>query len=195
MGRHKHVNGVEIDMTRLPWNRVVVQGKEHNHTFIRGADGDRFVRATIPRTGQVEIVSGFKNIRIMKTTQSGFEGFIVDEYTTLKDTRDRIMATQIYCEYKFVDNVNIETTPFSAMADSIKKTTIEAFSGPPDTGKYSASVQHTISEIGAAVLNEFPLVKSIKFALPNIHFYGVNFNDFKGNSSQSQTVLLLLNIL
>lgn len=28
--------------------------------------------------------SGFKELKVMKTTQSGFENFIVDEYTTLQ---------------------------------------------------------------------------------------------------------------
>lgn len=28
--------------------------------------------------------SGFKDLKVMKTTQSGFEDFIVDEYTTLQ---------------------------------------------------------------------------------------------------------------
>lgn len=124
-------------------------------------------------------------MKIMKTTQSGFEGFIVDEYTTLKDTRDRILATEIYCEYAFVDDVDIDSAPFASIAESIKKTTVELFAGPYDVGVYSASVQQTIHQVGNAVLERFPLIKSIKFALPNIHFYAVNFNDFKGSKLEN----------
>lgn len=49
-------------------------------------------------------------------------------------------------------------------------------------GVYSASVQQTIHQIGTAVLERFPLIDSIRFALPNIHFYAVEFNDFKDPS-------------
>lgn len=132
MARHSHVTGVDMDFTRLPWHRLVVDGKQHDHAFIRGADGNRFVRAHIPRNGPVSITSGFRGVRVMKTTQSGFEGYIVDEYTTLKPTRDRVMATEISCEYTFVDGVDIEKTPFSAVAEAVKTMTLERFAGPPE---------------------------------------------------------------
>lgn len=179
MARHSHVDAVDMDFTRLPWHRIQVEGKDHKHAFIRGADGNRFVRAHIPRHGRPTITGGFKGVRVMKTAQSGFEGFIEDQYTTLKPTRGRVMATEIYCEYQYDDSVNVETAPFTEIAEGIKKMTFEMFAGPADTGVYSASVQQTIHQIGSAVLKRFSTVKSIKFALPNIHFYEVNFNDFR----------------
>jgi urate oxidase len=183
MGRHKHITSVDMELVRTPWNRVEIAGKPHNHTFLRGADGHYFVRATgITRSGDVDLVAGFKNLRIMKTTQSGFEGFIVDEYTTLKPTTDRILCTDIYCEYRFVRGINLDTTPFTEIHNAVKKITVETFAGPVDRGVYSASVQATIHQIGRAVLDRFPALRSIKFALPNIHFYPVEFGDFKDPS-------------
>jgi urate oxidase len=180
MKRHTHVTAVDMDMTRLPWERLVVDGKPHNHAFIRGV-GSRFVRAHVPRTGPVKLVAGFRGVRVMKTTQSGFEGYIVDEFTTLKPTRDRIMATEISCEYAFEAGTDLEGTPFAAIADAVRAMTLERFAGPADTGVYSASVQQTVHQIGLAVLERFPVVASITFALPNIHFYAVDFADYKGS--------------
>ncbi len=178
MSRHKLVTGVDMDFSRLPWERLVVEGKPHNHAFVKGA-GSRFVRAHVPRNGPVRLVAGFRGVRVMKTTQSGFEGYIVDEFTTLKPTRDRVMATEVSCEYSFVEGVDIERTPFAAVADAVRAMTLERFAGPPGEGVYSASVQQTIHQIGTAVLERFPLIASISFALPNIHFYAVDFNDYK----------------
>lgn len=184
----------------------MVDGKQHNHCFLRASDGEHFVRAQgITRTGPVKLVSGFKvcaaaavlrpvatahllletpqqNLRVMKTTQSGFEGYIVDQYTTLPPTSDRIMCTNVLCEYTFSEGVPLDTTPFAAIAAEVKRMTVEKFSGPADTGVYSASVQQTIHQIGTAVLARFAVLQSIKFVLPNLHFYPVDFAAFKDPS-------------
>ena len=179
MERHKHVSGVDMDFLRLPWHRIKVDGKEHKHAFVQGADGKRFVKAHIPRNGPIQMSAGFKEVRVMKTAQSGFEGFIEDQYTTLKPTRGRVMATEMYCEYRFDAKINIESTPFNEIADGVKSMTFDLFAGPADTGVYSASVQQTVHKIGIAVLKRFPEIQSIKFLLPNIHFYEVEFDKFR----------------
>jgi urate oxidase len=187
MGRHSHVQAVDMEFVRLPWDRIEVQGKPHKHAFVKGA-GSRFVKAHVTQAGGVSITAGFQGLRVMKTAQSGFEGFIVDQYTTLKPTRGRVMATEIYCEYKFAADTSIESTPFADIAAAVKQMTLEGFSGPADTGKYSASVQKTLHEIGTSVLARFPLVASIKFALPNIHFYPVDFDTFRTNLTNNGEV-------
>ena len=44
--------------------------------------------------------AGIKNFRVLKTTQSGYEGFLHDKYTVLPDSYDRILATAITCTWK-----------------------------------------------------------------------------------------------
>ncbi len=179
MSRHAQISAVDMDFSRLPWTRVTVDGRPHNHAFVRGSEGTRFVRARIPRDGAPSIVSGLKGLRVMKTTQSGFEGFAYDPYTTLKPTKDRILATEISYEYAFVEGISLDSTPFSDIAAQVHKMTIERFAGNPEEGIYSPSVQQTIYDIATAVLKKFQVIKSMKFALPNIHFYLVDFKDFK----------------
>ena len=179
MERHAHIDKVEIEIDRQPWNRAIAQGKEHDHTFIKASDGVRFVKATYGRRGTcLNLSSGFKDVNIMKTTQSGFEGFIKDEYTTLTDSKDRVMATSIYCEYTF-GKVDFDRTKFNEIHAAIKEITIFNFSGPAKGGKYSKSVQQTLWQIGCAVLKKFGEIESISFSLPNIHFYGVDFGKFE----------------
>ena len=43
---------------------------------------------------------GVKNFEVLKTTQSGYEGFLHDKYTILPDSSDRILATAITSTWK-----------------------------------------------------------------------------------------------
>jgi urate oxidase len=190
MDRHKHIQSVFLHMDRLPWERVKVDGKEHNHVFQRGSSGIRFTTMTWPRSGTPKISSGFKDLQIMKTTQSGFDGYVVDEYTTLQPTSDRVMCTKVLCEWTFADGVNIDAIDFNAIYANVQKTTIELFAGDAQKGVYSASVQATIYDIGRAVLRRFASVERITFKLPNVHFYLVNFNDFKTPLLNNKEVFL-----
>lgn len=47
-------------------------------------------------------VTGVKGLQVLKTTQSGYEGFLHDKYTMLPDVRDRIMATSITSTWRCV---------------------------------------------------------------------------------------------
>lgn len=62
----------------------------------------------------------------MKTTQSGFEGYIVDEYTTLKPTRDRVMSTKIFCEYHFSNIEDFDKIDFSKIYDAVQQVSSES---------------------------------------------------------------------
>lgn len=53
------------------------------------------------KTGPPVIHSGIKDLKVLKTTQSGFEGFIKDQFTTLPEVKDRCFATQVYCKWRY----------------------------------------------------------------------------------------------
>jgi urate oxidase len=60
-------------------------------------------------------------LQILKTTQSGFEGYLVDEFTTLKPTKDRVMATKIFCEYHFNSVEDFDKIDFSKIYDAVQQ--------------------------------------------------------------------------
>lgn len=45
-------------------------------------------------------LAGLKDFQVLKTTQSGYSGFLHDKYTVLKDTSERIVATSITATWK-----------------------------------------------------------------------------------------------
>jgi len=188
LGRHAHIQSVFIHMDRQPWDRVKVGGKEHNHVFVKGSSGIRFTTMTLPRNGKPSITSGFKELQIMKTTQSGFEGYIVDEYTTLQPSNDRVMCTKVHCEWTFVDGLDLEKTDFNAIYNNVHQTTIEFFAGDAQKGVYSASVQATIYDIASALLDRYTTIEKITFKLPNVHYYLVNFKEYKTTMTNNKEV-------
>jgi len=55
----------------------------------------------------IAISSGIRNLEILKTTQSGFEGFHRDAYTSLPETNDRLLGTSASVEWLFsADAIN-----------------------------------------------------------------------------------------
>lgn len=60
-----------------------------------------FLLVFLLKTGPPVIHSGIKDLKVLKTTQSGFEGFIKDQFTTLPEVKDRCFATQVYCKWRY----------------------------------------------------------------------------------------------
>lgn len=98
----------------------------------------------------------------MKTTQSGFAGFPRDQYTTLAETDDRIMATDISTRWRY----NSTDVDFNASYDSIKATIMTAF-----TDHYSRALQETLYKMAQQVLAKHSEVDEIKFSCPNKHHF------------------------
>ncbi|KAF3790586.1 Uricase-2 [Nymphaea thermarum] len=101
---------------------------------------------------------------------SGFEGFIHDKYTLLKETRERLFATEVNAEWRY----SVKPTCFRQSYLDIKSILIDTFFGPSTEGVYSPSVQNTLYCMARAVLNRFPLVESVHLKMPNLHFLPVN---------------------
>jgi urate oxidase len=188
LARHPHIEGATVGVVQTPWARATSGGKEHNHVFLKQACGVRTAEVRLSRTvgsraapSISSLTQGFADLSIMKTTQSGFAGFIKDEYTTLPDSTDRVLATKITCSWTFtnVSRQLLSSLDFNQMYEAIQQAIIESFAGPADVGVFSASVQATLYKVGCEVLARFKDIERISFSLPNIHYYGVDFSKFK----------------
>lgn len=76
--RHKHIEKVELKIEERPWERYQCSdGSEHSHLFVKAKDPMKLTaHLNVYRDdSKTTIVSGVKEICIMKTTQSGFAGF------------------------------------------------------------------------------------------------------------------------
>jgi urate oxidase len=162
LGAGAGVTHARVDIAEHPWARLEVGGRPHEHAFQRASGGNRV--ATVAGdgggVGGIQIQAGIDDLLVLKTTDSGWEGFLRDRYTTLAETPDRILATVITARWSYggLD------TDFTAVWRAVRQTILEAF-----CDHYSPSVQFTLHHMGKAVLDARPEVERISFSLPNKH--------------------------
>src|SRR5438270_3107289 len=156
------VTRARVDIVEHPWARLEVGGRPHEHAFQRGSGGNRVATVTDDGggVGGVQIQAGIDDLLVLKTTGSGWQGFLRDRYTSLSETSDRILATIISVRWSYRER-DIE---FGAAWREVRRTILEAF-----CDHYSPSVQFTLHHMGKAVLEARPEVERIRFSLPNKH--------------------------
>jgi urate oxidase len=153
------VTSARVRIVEHPWVRLEVGGRQHEHAFQRGAGGDR-VGTVFGDGGEPRVEAGIDDLLVLKTTGSGWAGFLRNRYTSLAETSDRILATIITARWSYRgQDVN-----FGASWRGVRQTILEAFSD-----HYSPSVQFTLHHMGKAVLVARPEVERISFSLPNKH--------------------------
>jgi urate oxidase len=150
------ITRARIKLEMYPWSRL-----NNPHAFVR--DG-RYVRtATVTYDGTTTwVVSGVKDLWILKTTDSEFWGYIQDEYTTLQPTRDRLMATSLLAQWWHTS----EDVDWGKSYDGVVQTVLDTYGN-----HYSLAHQQTLYEAGKAVLAGQPEIAEIRFSAPNKHHF------------------------
>jgi len=153
------VTGVKIDFTEHLWERIVVDGRGHDHSFVRAA-GVRTATVEGDETGARSVKAGMDDVTVLKTTQSGWEGYLHERFTTLPETDDRILSTVVTAEWEY----NATDVGFGETWTGVKDQILATF-----TDHYSPSMQGTLHLMGRAVLERFPEIERIHFSFPNRH--------------------------
>jgi urate oxidase len=161
------VSRVRISIIEQPWGRLSSAGQPHPHAFVQ-AGAEHWTAVVTRDEDGTTFASGLANLVVLKTTDSAFSGFPRDEYTTLADTSDRIMATSINAVWTYAS----ATPDFSARA-RVRRALVETFAA-----HVSRSVQHTLYAMGEAALAASADVATITLTLPNRHHLLVDLTPF-----------------
>lgn len=151
--------GARVKLTEHTWNRIEVDGAGHDHSFVKGS-GKRTATVSGGESGEREVSAGLEDVTVLKTTNSGWEGYLHEQYTTLPETDDRILSTVVSAKWQY-NNANLD---FDRVWESVEHRILQTL-----TDHYSPSVQNTLYRMGYAVLEEHAEVERIHFSLPNIH--------------------------
>ena len=182
LGRHfvrdtEPVEGCRIEIDEYAWERVSVGAangatREHDHTWVRQGQETRTTILTIDGkgpSGTETVVSGFKDLVVLKSTGSEFHDFLVDGYTTLVPTTDRILATSLTAHWRYRGTgVDWGTT-----YRGIRQIMLERFAEV-----YSLALQQTLYEMGKAALEAHQEVVEIRFSAPNKHHFVYDLSPF-----------------
>ena len=98
------ISSVRVKMTEHRWDRIQVANSagehlEHDHSFTR--DVGKHTAIVEGDGSSFTVTSGIDGLFILKTTNSGWEGFLREQYTTLPDTNDRILATVVTAHWHY----------------------------------------------------------------------------------------------
>lgn len=166
--RYEQVGQARIDVAERDWRRMEIDGKPHPHSFVAGSDAKRFTHVVATRESQT-VQSGIRELVILKSTGSGFEQYPKDEFTTLPETADRILATSFSATWTY------EKKPgsYRVANEKILAAMLKVFAN-----NYSPSAQTTLFEMGTAALETCPEISRIELAMPNKHYLPINLAPF-----------------
>lgn len=166
--RYPQVETAELEITERAWKRMEVEGKPHSHSFEADGDARMFTRA-VCRRGAKTIESGIRDLLILKSTGSGFENYPRDEFTTLPETSDRILATSFSATWTFKNQPDDFAKANGAILDAMRKVFAK---------NYSPSAQTTLFQMGETALEVCPEISKLELAMPNKHCLLINLTPF-----------------
>lgn len=161
-----------VEISEAAWARITP------HAYVSGG-AEKHTTKIVYNAARTTVSSGITDLLILKTTDSGFEHFIKDPYTTLKETSDRIFATKCEVNWIYFNPVH----DYTAIFDDIRATLLGTFAGHK-----SLSVQQTLYAMGEAVLEAYPDVKEITLKMPNKHHILFNLEPF-GITNQNEVFI------
>ncbi|MBP2702433.1 urate oxidase [Microbispora sp. RL4-1S] len=163
------VRHARVAIEEYAWERNGALG----HAFVRSGRETRVCVAHYDGS-RAWVVSGLRDLVVLNTTNSEFWGYVRDEYTTLPETRDRVLATAVEASWRHTAaGEDGDGGDWDKTYEKARQALLAAFA---DT--YSLSLQQTLYAMGSRVLTECPGVCEVRLSLPNRHHFEVDLSPF-----------------
>jgi urate oxidase len=175
LDRYAHIGQVAVTASETRWTRMVVGGVPHPHGFTLDGNGKPSVRLLQGRH-ESSLESGIEGFTFMKSTGSGWTDYLMDDFTTLPETRDRIAATSMNVSWLW----SSAPADYAAANRLALDAMLEVF-----VNTYSAGVQDSLYRMAEAALAAVPEIARISLACPNKHYLPIDLSRF-GLSSDNQ---------
>ncbi|WP_029352235.1 factor-independent urate hydroxylase [Bosea sp. 117] len=175
LDRYSNVDQVDVSTSETSWARLEVDGVPHDHAFLLDGNGRPTVQLSATRWGRT-LTSGLDGFTFLKTTESGWENYVMDDVTTIKPTHDRMLATSMVASWRW------SGTPasYEAANAALLAAALKVFATT-----YSPGVQATMYLMSEAALAAVPEIAEISLACPNKHYLPIDLSPF-GRSSDGQ---------
>lgn len=163
----------QIRVQQYAWDRIPAGGSDgHDHAFVRRGGATRTAVVTVSGRGaaeQVWVLAGVSDLVLLKSTGSQFKGFLQDEYTTLQETDDRILATSLVARWRYT-SLDVD---WNRAYEAVHRSLLETFATT-----YSRALQETLYLMGERVLEDHEDIAEIRFSAPNKHHFLVDLAPF-----------------
>lgn len=174
--RYNHIHSARAQIITHRWTRMNIDGKPHPHSFYRDGNETRNVDVEVVEGKGVDIRTSIRDLKVLKSTNSQFWGFVRDEYTRLPETWDRILSTDVSADWTWkhfsgLDEVRANASKFEATYEKARDITFKTFAHDN-----SASVQNTMYKMSDQILAAQPLVEVVDYSLPNNHYFEIGMS-------------------
>ncbi|MFI8192660.1 factor-independent urate hydroxylase [Streptomyces sp. NPDC085946] len=175
------IHRARIRIEEYAWERIGTSGADApaagadraEHSFVRKGQETRLTQITYDGE-RWEVISGLKDLTVMNSTNSEFWGYVKDKYTTLKEAHDRILATQVSGRWRFNWTDDDQRAPhWEESYEQTRKHMLQAFAET-----YSLSLQQTLYQMGARIIDHRDEIDEVRFSLPNKHHFLVDLEPF-----------------
>ena len=153
----------QVRVEQYAWNRL------GQHAFARRGGEVRTCVVTVGRDATY-VLSGLQDLVVLKSTGSEFKGFLTDEFTTLAEADDRILATSLVARWRHAST----DVDWNESYDEVRDVLLSTFATT-----YSRALQETLYLMGSAVVDSRPGIAEIRFSAPNKHHFLVDFSGFE----------------
>jgi urate oxidase len=160
-------SSAQVRVEEYAWDRL------GDHSFVRRGGSVRTAVVTVgrPGDGATHVLSGVQELVVLNSTHSEFKGFLRDEFTTLAEADDRILATSLVAKWRHTASEGVD---WNASYDAALKTLLDTFAGT-----YSRALQETLYAMGTRLLESQPGLAEVRFSAPNKHHFLVDFSPFR----------------
>jgi len=183
LGRHFVADFAPITQARVhiesaAWERIVVAGKPHPHAF-RSPGAEVRTATAVCRPEGEWVLSGLQGLVVLKSAGSEFTGYITDRYTTLQETRDRILCTAVTARWRHAGAAGAggvdaaSAGGWDASFDTVRSTLLERFATT-----HSLSLQQTLHAMAAGAIEVGTGVVEMRLSMPNRHHFVVDLEPF-----------------
>ncbi|WP_125777053.1 factor-independent urate hydroxylase [Antribacter gilvus] len=152
------------------WSRIA----GHDHAFVRSGGEKRTALVHADASG-LTVLAGLRDCTVLKSTGSEFSGFPRDRFTTLPETDDRVLATDLTAWWRYEPSFAESATDadFDARYPAVRDLMLATFAE-----LHSLALQQTVFAMGRAVLEAFDDVAEVRLSCPNNHHFLVDLAPF-----------------
>jgi urate oxidase len=170
VGSQPPITRARVSVEQYGWTRI----EQQPNSFHRTGDCVRTTTVVHDQDQGTSVVSGLRDLIVLNTTNSEFHGFPRDEFTTLAETTDRMLATSVEASWRYraecVEAGDIDWGDDFAQAKAALLSTF--------AGTYSYSLQQTLFAIGTRLIESIPDICEVRLAMPNKHHFLVDLDPF-----------------
>ena len=173
LSRNPQMSEVQVNVESHLWKRLTVEGQPYPTAFMKGSDERQTANLARTRIGECRVRSGFTEMTLLKTAQSGFVGYIKDELTTLPETTDRLFGTAVTATWNYTPKALAAGIDFKEVRHHLRERMVTTFARHD-----SLSVQQTLYAMAEAALGHTEAIDEVFLRMPNKHNLLVNLARF-----------------